>query len=129
MVTPEGRDDETIPDDELLWRRVLPSQIVADEETGRLRPSSAAFRPSDSMSVSIASMTSVQVELEKTPEQSLAEFAVGFCRSLGCSVVRQPEPENPAHALVFGGASKGCLTKTQAKQIAHRAQWKHLARP
>lgn len=116
-------DDSSIGDDERLWRRVPPVQVTQDPQTGKPRPSSAAFHPSDQMSVDIASLTCPAAALAGYPEHGLAEFRAGDARKAGCIVVRDPLPDNRAHALVLGKRPDGRLTPSQGKQIATRAVW------
>lgn len=129
MVPPERRDDESVPDDESVWRRIAPQDLVRDQETGLYRPSSGSLRTSE-MSVAIASLTSVESALVDYPGFSLAEIKVAFLRSIGCIVVRDPDPpDNPAHALVYGKSANGSLTKSQAKRLAEAATWRRLVPP
>lgn len=116
-------DDPTISNNERLWRRVHPSQIKPDQETGNPIPSSAAFRPSDEMSVHLASLTSPEAVLANYPQHGLAEFTAGVARSIGCILVRNPLSDDPAHALVCGKNPTGHLSKSEAREIARQARW------
>lgn len=125
---PESHNDPTISDSERLWRRIHPVHIKM--ESGEPRPSSAAFRSkTDRISVAIASLTTPETVLANYPRHSLAEFGVGFARSTGCGVVRNPLPSDPAHALLNGTASRGHLTKSEARRIAGQARWVRLQQP
>jgi hypothetical protein len=115
-------DDRTIPDAEGLWRRIHPSWIVPDRETGGWRVSSAAFIDRrGELSVDLASLTTVEWSLAGYPEHSLAEVKVAVIREKGYGVVRDPLPENAAHALV-----RGRMTKAYAREIARATLWKVL---
>lgn len=123
MPQSERVDDHTISDDERLWRRVHPSNIIRNSESRNLRPSSAAFRSSNAMSVNIASLTTPEAVLSNYPQHSLVEFTAGVARNVGCIVIRDPLPDNPSHALVCGMNPKGRLTKAQAKNIQLHSSW------
>lgn len=117
----ERVDDKTIPDAEGLWRHIHPnpSQIVPDNKTQEWRPSSAAFIDRrGEMSVDLASLTTVEQALRGRPDHSLAEVTAGFFRQRGYAVVRDPLPDNPAHALVCGR-----MSKSHAREIARAARW------
>ena len=129
MPPPERRDDPSVSDNERLWRRVHPSDIIRDPESEELRPTSAAFRPSDEMSVDIASLTTPEAVLSNYPHHSLIEFTAGIARKEGCVVVRDPLPDNPSHALVCGKNPEGRLTKSQAKKIQQSSMWVILKTP
>lgn len=122
MPNTERVDDPTISGNELLWHRVHPAWIKNNPESGEPILSSGAFRSRDEVSVSIASLTTLESVLENYQGHSLAQLQVGFVRSIGCIVVRDPLPDNPAHALVCGKHSGGRLSKAQAKQMANKAQ-------
>ena len=123
MPPPERIDDPSVRDNECLWRRVHPRDIIRDSESGELRPTSAAFRPSDEMSVDIGSLTTAEAVLSNYPHHSLIEFTAGIVRKEGGIVVRDPLPDNPSHALVCGKNPKGRLTKSQAKKIQQSSTW------
>jgi len=110
MVHEDYTDDPSIPDDAELWRRVPPWHIIFDENLGRNRPSKAAFdndRDGSPMSVVLADLV---LESNRGPESvlaghegfALAVIIAGLARSRKQGVVRDPQPDEPAHALVFG---------------------------
>ena len=102
-------DDPTILDDDDLFRRVSPEQIVADEKSeGGFRLSTAAFTPIE-LSVDVAKETTPAKCLDTYPEHSLVAFRAGLARSVNQIVTRAPVPDNSAHALVIG--RKGAPTK------------------
>ena len=129
MPPPERRDDPSVSDNERLWRRVHPSDIIRDSESEELRPTSAAFRPSEEMSVDIASLTTPEAVLSNYPHHSLIEFTAGIARKEGGIVVRDPLPDNPSHALICGKNPEGRLTKSQAKKIQQSSMWVILKTP
>lgn len=126
---PVPLDDPTVSNDERLWRRVGPSQIITNPETGESRPSSAVFRSTNEISVARASLTTPAATLENYPKHSLVEFEARVARLAGCIVVCDPLPDDRAHALVYGSGANGRLTKTQAKKIAGQARWVRFQAP
>ena len=118
-------DDPTIDDNDRLFHRIGPDQVSKDASSGRYRPSSGAFRSTTNIvSVNLASLTSAESVLAKYPTQFLAEATAREVRSLGCKIVRDPEPpDNLSHALVYGNAPDGGLTKAQARGIAKCCRW------
>lgn len=119
---PEWKDDHSIGDNERLWRRVHPTQITFEAESGEPRISSGVFSTGDGLSVSIASETTTEALLKNYPEHSLIEFEAGVARSLGCVVVRDPTDDDPAHAVVWGPKSHGRLNKTQMDALRQAAK-------
>lgn len=103
-------DDFTISNEAELRRRVSPRHFVKDENLGMVRPSSAAFddHPDGSpMSVYLADMLD---EMGRDPDAvlachtgyALASITAGLAREYQQGVARDPLPEDPAHAVVFG---------------------------
>lgn len=119
---PERQNDPSINNSERLWRRVHPSQIDWTLNPPRVRK--AAFNTRDGLSVSIASETTIEILTRDYPQHSVVEFEAGFARSLGCTIERDPTPEDPAHALVFGPKSRGQLNQTQLKNLRDAATLK-----
>lgn len=120
---PEPLDDVTIADNERLLHRIRPDDVHIDS-SGQIRPPSGAFRYIKNItSVDIASLTTPERALEGYPAYSLVEIEAGAVRAVGCRIVRDPQPDNPAHALVYGSAPGGRLTKSQAKEVANRCRW------
>jgi hypothetical protein len=126
---PPDVDDLSIPDDELLFRRIPlqpPDNIQPTELDGEYRPSSGNFRSDGPLSVDRASLT--------TPEQTrdrgkpgvfhIAQVHARVARQCGCRLVKDPMPENPAHVLIFGNHDSGskALNKKQTKTIARAAR-------
>lgn len=122
----EPGDDRSIADSEELWRRVHPTQIVPDENTGLRRPSSAAFSdPSDGTPMSIY-LSSIVIQSGRTPRELLSDHQdVGLVglrahqvRELGLGVARDPLPNEPAHGIVIGAK-----TKQIQRKLARCARW------
>lgn len=121
---PELVDDVSIGDDEHLLHRIRPDDVVVDPETALRRPSSATFRSKTNIiSVDLASLTTPRKALEGYPHHTLVEIDVGTVRSLGCKVVRDPLPDNPSHALLYGSGPDGRMTKSQAREIVSQCKW------
>ena len=122
----ETPDDPGIPNESALWRRIPPQWVIPDENLGRSRPSSAAFQNSSTdghMSVSLADIVK-QTErnemdvLAMFPDFSLAGFSAEFARSCKQGVIRDPLPDEPAHAGVTGKK-----TGSIRKRFAREAEW------
>jgi hypothetical protein len=120
------RDDSTISDEAELWRRIHPKQWELDGNLGRIRPVSGAFDdPSDGTPMSV-DLADVYIQMGQGPEAALIgyeEFALAaitarLIRECGLGVARQPLPENPAHAVVFGKKSQKIRRK-----LAREARW------
>ena len=124
---PERQNDESISNSERLWRRIHPSQI--NWETYPPRVSSGAFNTTDGMSVSIASETTIEALTKNYPEDCVVEFDVGFARSLGCIVVREPTTEDLAHALIWGPRSRGRLQQAQKDALRNASRLIVIRRP
>lgn len=114
---PPRPDDSSIGDNEILWRRVHPTQIDLIAETGLPDVSSGTFSTREEVSISIASEGVLEDFVRDYPEHSVIEFTAGAARALGCTVVRDPQPNDPAHALVCGTRSRGQLNKTQQELL------------
>jgi len=123
MSHDEIQDDTTIPDNERLWRRVFPSAIHTDEETNELRAQSGAFRDHRGpLSVDIASLTTQEASLAKRRDMCLTEFSAKAARNAGCKIRRDPLPDGPAHALIYGTHRNGGLSGREAQSIARQSR-------
>lgn len=97
---PERVDDLSITNDALLWRRLHPIWVIQNDD-GSYRVSSAAFKDGQhEVSVNLAALTTIEDTLAGFPDRGIAELQAGIPRSLGHALVRDPEPDNPAHALI-----------------------------
>ncbi len=115
---PEYVDDQSIGDDEDLWRRLPAYWVKYDYELQTNRVSSQAFQNSPDgtpTSVSISSELNGPEELiEEHPGYGIGSLTAGHSRSCGQGIYRNPRPENPAHAYMFGAKTKGnmrCLAR------------------
>ncbi len=125
-MSAEYIDDPTIQKDAVLWRRIHPSWCVRDENKGTLRVSSAAFDDSEDgtpLSVLLASLVAASGKqdldvIADFPGYSIAGITAGIARSCGQGVARTPEPDEPAHASVFGRK-----TKSVKRTLAREATW------
>jgi hypothetical protein len=119
-------DDESIEQATELWRRVTRDQIIHDQNLGVWRPTSAAFSDSSDgtpMSVDIASIIRSRGGDERTaiaqyPGLFLVSLTAEQVRAKQLGVCRSPQPDNPAHAYVFGDK-----TKSIRKYLAKSARW------
>jgi hypothetical protein len=123
----ERLDDPSIGDGDLLWRRIIPSPLwVLPQPDGSYRVSSAAFidNHTGEVSVALAALTTPERLLEAYPSFSLTEVPAGAARALGYRIVRDPTPDDPAHALICPppGRSKH-QRKADARRLASLARW------
>lgn len=99
-------DNTSIPDGEVLFRRIPVVFLVEDENTGLARVSSGAFKDRE-MSVNLASKITEEAGI---PDQILASFPghrlvslrAGDARNSKQAICRDPLPEALSHGLVFG---------------------------
>jgi hypothetical protein len=104
-------DDPT--DDDELYRRLAPHHVRDDGTVN-----SSAFKREKGydplISVDLARFTaSPQDALRTRPTFGLGILRVGDVRAMGLSVQRDPLPDNPAHCLI-----EGLATRDQARQLA-----------
>jgi len=94
-------DDQDLDDEDVLWRRVLPTWITPDEVTD-YRPISLAFidRHTSEVSVSVASLTDKATMLKEHPDDSLVAFKAGAVRKAGGIIGLTPENPDPAHRVL-----------------------------
>lgn len=115
----EPFDDPKISNDDDLYRRIPPYQIKEDEN----RPTSAAFRDLH-LPVNLARLTTPAQSMD--PEKNrpdfyswrLACFKTLIPRTLSLQVYMVPEPDNPAHTIVFG--EKSLIIR---RKLAHSCSW------
>jgi hypothetical protein len=106
MAEDERQDDLSIRNDDRLFRRVGPSQLIPEPD-GSLRPSTAVFRDSE-LSVNIESLMIEQGRppedaLRSYPDHCLTAIGTGKVREHGHPIVKDTAPPNdPAHGLVLG---------------------------
>ncbi len=122
MPAQPATDDLSIPNHEILYRRLPPVWLVPGE-SGRARISSAAFKHEE-LSVLIHSLLlrqrrSPSGALEGFPGQALCSVTAGNAREMALGVVYDTEPPNdPAHGLVTGKK-----TQAIANRLARAAVW------
>lgn len=118
-AAPTLRDDASIPNDEVLYRRLAdagPNMVAIDQVTGTRRPSSGSFKP-DSDGVSVFRRSLLQRDglgprdVITSSGQLVVGVEVGDVRSIALGALDDPwptgipEPEHPrnaAHALITG---------------------------
>ena len=114
-------DNQTISDDDELWRRIPPQQWV-DCPGETCRPSSAAFEDSadgSPLSVHIGRLTSTTAVLSGPHGlYAIAAFRTRLARECGFIVVADPNPDDPSHALVVGNK-----TTPKRKRIVKGCWW------
>jgi len=104
------QDNVSIPDEEMLFRRIHLTCLVLDEDTGLARVSSGAFRDTE-MSVNIASTLAASGDGPATclmgyPNHRLVALRSGDARSLGQWICRDPMQKDLSHGLVYGQKSR-----------------------
>lgn len=112
-------DDTSIPETEILWRRILRVWLMSEE--GQIRPQSVAFVDglSGKLSVYLASETDLDELVNRYAGQAVAAIPAAFVRALGGLVIqRDPSPEEPSHALVIPTPRRSA-----ARRIAKNATW------
>lgn len=103
-------DDPTIPATERLFRRIPPTWIDWDDQ-GKAAISSAAFKDEE-LSITLESVMErdqrpPEDAVRNFPRYGLAAITAGHARSLNQAVARDPEPEEPAHGVVYGQKKRG----------------------
>jgi hypothetical protein len=130
------RDDPSVNDDDLAYRRVVPRWIVWDEDgfhfqSGAFQDTGAARAaelgcPGPGMSVHLASVVEqlrlTPHDLLQTPGEGLVSMRVGDLRSAGMGVDLWPLPSEPAHAVVFNRTGPK-RTSGQQKKSSRAATW------
>ena len=110
-------DDETVPDEEGLYRRISCRWYV--EKRGVMKVSSGAFK-TEQLSVDLSSLTTPEQTFSRAEEPTVGvvSFAAGLARKEGKVIVRQPERANPAHAIAYGRISSG-----GARRLRNASEW------
>lgn len=119
-------DDAGITDDSELWRRVHPTWVVPDRNSGSMRVSSAAFDNSPDGSPTSVLLADLVRETGRTADDviagfdgyALASITAGQARDCEQGVARNALPTEPAHAYVFGRK-----TKILKRCLAQHAEW------
>lgn len=115
-----------ISPDDILYRR-FPIEPHLDsffkEVNGKKVPSSAAFKTKfheDGLSVDISALTTPEESVLDPSKFGLASFPASIPMDAGHDCVHDPQPDNIAHALIFGNTGK------IAKKISKSAELKIL---
>ena len=121
-------DDATIANDAELWRRIHPDWVVPDENTDRMRVSSAAFDNSPDGSPTSVWLATIVRETGRSDADVLGRFegegyrlaslTAGQARECKQRIARNPLPDEPAHAFLVGKKTKGAK-----KCLARIAKW------
>ena len=117
-------DDPTIHKEAELWRRIPPwdDYIVYDQRQERWRPSSMAFEDDadgQPMSVFLAAETpGPDTVLAGHAEYGLTSITAGLARECQQGIARDPLPDQPAHAVVFGKK-----TSSVKRRLARESKW------
>lgn len=126
MTRDRYSDDLSIPDQAVLWRRIPPWHFVFNANLQHWRPSSAAFDNDPDGNPMSVILAEAALEAGRTPVvvlsshegYGMAAIMAGFARACGQGVARDPVPEEPAHAVVFGPKPKSVR-----RQLAKEAAW------
>ena len=126
MIPNQYPDDSTISNDAILWRRIHPAWIVADDNTGSLRVSSAAFdNSSDGTPTSVHLETvataygiSADAILESFSGFGMASLTAGIARLVNQTVLPAPRNNDPSHGFIAGAKTKGVK-----KSLARACVW------
>jgi hypothetical protein len=126
MGNSEYSDDLTILDESELWRRIPPRHFVKDENVGQMRPSKAAFDNHPNGSPMSVVLADVVTESGRDPGAvltgherfALAAITARLARSCEQGIAREPLPNEPAHAVVFGKK-----TDSIKKRLARGSRW------
>ena len=135
MSQESPRDDPTIPDDQVLWRRVPPWHAALDKHRGVRVVSSAAFdddNDAEPMSVVLASEASgTDSVLAGHDGYALVGFPASLARELGLGILRDPTDDQPAHAVVVGKKTGSIQKKLRngAHWIVHPLEWSDVHLP
>ena len=119
-------DDLTIANDQVLWRRIHPSQVVA---SGGDRPSSGAFDESNdgtgmSASLALPGRDPKELLVNVKPGSGIVSFTAQQARDLGFTLARVPTLEDPHHVEL-----RGKNTKAVRRALARQATWVIVATP
>jgi len=119
-------DDPTIANEAELFRRISPRHFVPDENSGGLRPSSAAFSDHPNGSPMSVVLADVLAATGRHPDDLLARYGgfalamitAGLARECQQGVAREPLGDEPAHGVVFGRKTRPVM-----RRLATRAHW------
>ena len=123
MVNSGYSDDPTITNEAELGRRIPPLHFIPDLNTGRIRPSTAAFKDHQNGSPMSVLLADVLIGSGRGPLDVLANFdyfalasiTAGLARACRQGVARRPLPDELAHAEVFGKKTYGARKRFVAE--------------
>jgi hypothetical protein len=112
------QDDKTIPDPEDLLRRVV-DEFYKPDGTGGMRLASSVFSAPE-LSVDLGSLSTPAETFWRGGLEAIGVIAItaGQARGVGKIIVRDPEPDDPAHALACGE-----LSKRKRRDLRELARW------
>jgi hypothetical protein len=119
-------DDEAVLSHERLLRRIHPKWKVPDYNSHRWRVSSAAYDDSEDGSPTSVSLEQTLIQqglpitlpLQGHEGYTLAAVTMGFARTVQQGIQRDPQPNDPSHALLFG-----TKTKSVRRKLAENSEW------
>lgn len=122
MADGDVQDDRSILDEDVLWRRVRPTEVAFDPELGRKRPKTQAFQNhpgTDAMSLTLAREigNSIEAALEGHADSLIVALPAKVFRANGQKLVPVPG-EVAGHVHVIGRKPKSVQN-----QFVKRAQW------
>ncbi len=126
MPVQASATDQPIGDDEFVYRRARPDQIIALED-------GTGYRPSSAIITSKGGPLSGDLSSGSTPAQTRDRGGGAKCHVVaipvsalleeGCKILRAPEPDNPSHVHVWGpGRADGAIGGKPATRIARKSR-------
>src|SRR3990167_7645197 len=118
-------DPASVPDEEILWRGVVPESYAPDPLTGKVLPSEGAFRGPGQVSMYMRRETSVAAMLAKKDTWRLWCLTAKQIREYGCIIVRDVDDDgNTAHVIVLRADKPGDrLTGGMATKMRRNGYW------
>ena len=122
----DEQDNREVDSGEILWRRLVDEWIITNREDGTVKIISAAFidRIDGNISVHIASLTSIEEVRRAYPHSRIAALEARVAQECGFTVVRDPQPDDPSHAILR--PPPGRSKKTKISDGRHMAAGAHL---
>ena len=114
-------NDPTIGDAEKVVRRVAREQYTFDENLGRTRPTTQAFKQNGkdgSVSAYLWSETTPEAVAQEGNQPYQCTVTVGVLRQNGLGIIRTPDDGGPGHCDITGHK-----TKRRLDPIVSAAQW------